>query len=225
MQVRRRAILLSSMAAVAVAGAVLFFQLDNIRGGSGSAQSGDTSCASTNLPPGVSAKALQAEDPCYRFEGHRISKALSFCIDTAGRSLERPLPGYSQKALDTWKLDSGLDLPVNLDGGDCPGLQAKLQGGLNVIAWGPLPGEELGLTKLQYRRGVIDEAVITLETSPARLPESCLETVSLHEFGHVLGLEHQSDPDSIMQPVTDCPDNPVLSPRDIAAVRLLYGPS
>ncbi len=220
---RRRVVVLSAVAGVVAAGAALFFGLVGFpgHGGGGDSASSDAGCASTNLPPGVSARLLEATDPCYRFEGYRVTKLLGFCVDPDGRSLDQPLIDYARNAVATWKTATGLDLPVSV-GDPCPGVRLKIGSGVNVIGWGPLAGEEIGYTTVKYREGVAEDAVITFESSPDRLPETCLDAVALHEFGHVLGLQHQTDPDSIMVPATDCPDDPVLSPRDIAAVQLLY---
>ena len=50
-----------------------------------------------------------------------------------------------------------------------------------------------------------------------------VESVALHELGHILGLEHSDDPDAVMQPTFD-PDSirRVLAPDDLAGIRALY---
>ncbi len=220
---RRRVVLASAVVALVAVGASAFFGLRGFpgRGGGDNSLSTNSGCASTNLPPGVSLRQLEATDPCYRFEGYRITRPLGFCVNPDGRSLGQPLIDYTRRAVDAWKTATGLELPISVDS-SCPGIQPKMGNGRNVMGWGPLAGEEIGYTTVKYRAGVAEEAVVTFESSPDRLPETCLDAVALHELGHVLGLQHQTDPDSIMVPATDCPDDPVLSPRDIAAVRLLY---
>jgi predicted Zn-dependent protease len=70
-------------------------------------------------------------------------------------------------------------------------------------------------------RGPDQEAGIILDWSWSSFSdEQCLLSVLLHEFGHLLGLDHQEDGTSIMFPATRC--RPELSDADIAAVRFLY---
>lgn len=227
-EMRRRSLLLLSLISflVALEAAVLTFRIQNVQvfGSASGSVTSDAGCATGHLPPGISGRQLAASDPCYRFEGYRVSKPMAFCVNPDGRRLRTPLIDYVQQALDTWNRDTGLNLPITVQG-TCPGAQAKVGSGLNVIAWAPLSDGRVGYTTVKYRHGTAEEAVVTLESSPHQLPESCLEAVLLHEMGHVLGLEHQPDSDSIMKPATDCPADPSPSPRDVAAVQLLYGAS
>ena len=49
-----------------------------------------------------------------------------------------------------------------------------------------------------------------------------LETVALHEIGHLLGIMHSNDPTAIMY-ATYTVENRFLSSDDIAAIHALYG--
>ena len=50
-----------------------------------------------------------------------------------------------------------------------------------------------------------------------------IETVALHELGHILGLQHSDVPGSVMFPtVDDNTTNRVLTPDDLAGIRSLY---
>lgn len=49
-----------------------------------------------------------------------------------------------------------------------------------------------------------------------------LFAVSLHEIGHVLGLEHSEKPDAIMAPVYKYTPNMKLTPDDIIGVHAIY---
>jgi len=109
------------------------------------------------------------------------------------------------------------DLPIAF-GGDCPGTGAIHGDGVSAFAWEPLEGSVVG--QARFGSGEIDEADIVLDSSWTRASGECLLAVALHELGHVLGLDHQNDVDSIMKPVTDC--RPSLSQRDIDAARHLY---
>lgn len=49
-----------------------------------------------------------------------------------------------------------------------------------------------------------------------------LETVALHEIGHLLGLDHSSEPNAIMFPVIPSGQAKSLHDDDIQGIRELY---
>jgi hypothetical protein len=85
---------------------------------------------------------------------------------------------------------------------ECPG--AQVFDGSNDVGWARLSGTTLGVT---WYSTSIDEADMALNT---RFPWSTgcvqvpgaydLETVFLHENGHVAGLDHSSDANAVMYP-------------------------
>jgi hypothetical protein len=107
---------------------------------------------------------------------------------------------------------------------ECPGRQ--LLDGFNDVGWLRLPGGTLGVT--WSTTGGLDEADMALST---RVPWSTgcanvagsvdLQTVLLHENGHVAGLDHASSTASVMYPSyrgARC----ALGILDQQAIRALY---
>jgi hypothetical protein len=52
-----------------------------------------------------------------------------------------------------------------------------------------------------------------------RLDKAAMKAMALHEVGHLLGLDHTSNPESIMAPRVRVRE---LAPIDIATVRVIY---
>lgn len=155
----------------------------------------------------------------YAFDSHRVVKRIVFCIDdfNAPRA-DVHLRDIAVQALDLWQSTTNDQLPIAL-GDNCSGAGAHHRDGISVIAWEPLAGSVVGEARFRSA-SVIDEADVVLDSDWTAASSDCLLAVALHELGHVFGLDHQDDPDSIMKPVTDC--RPSLSRRDIDAVRHLY---
>ena len=84
----------------------------------------------------------------------------------------------------------------------CPSLVRECKGpqkfdGNNDVAWLKLEGNVLGVT---WFSSSIDEADIALNTNFDWANDYDTETVFLHENGHVVGLGHSDDTDSVLQP-------------------------
>jgi Matrixin len=110
-----------------------------------------------------------------------------------------------------WSSVSGANFGISSGGTTtrCPSLVRECPGrqvfdGLNDVGWAQLSGSALGVT---WYSTSIDEADMAINT---RAPWSTgctqvagrydLETVYLHENGHVAGLGHSSDPSAVMYP-------------------------
>src|SRR5215216_3572887 len=91
----------------------------------------------------------------------------------------------------------------------CPSLVRECRGrqtydGFNDVGWSGLSGSTLGVT---WYSTSIDEADMainfhdTATTTCVQVPGAYdLESVYLHENGHVAGLDHSSDPNAVMYP-------------------------
>jgi Matrixin len=107
---------------------------------------------------------------------------------------------------------------------ECPG--AQVLDGFNDVGWAPLGGNTLGVT--WSTTGGQDEADMALNNG-VRWNTGCtnvsgsfdVQTVLLHENGHVAGLGHASSTESVMYPsylVADC----TLGAPDQRALSALY---
>jgi Matrixin len=107
---------------------------------------------------------------------------------------------------------------------ECPG--AQVLDGFNDVGWAPLGGNTLGVT--WSTTGGPDEADMALNNS-VRWNTGCtdvsssfdIQTVLLHENGHVAGLGHAASTESVMYPnylVADC----TLGAPDQRALSALY---
>lgn len=155
----------------------------------------------------------------YAFDDHRIDTPIVFCIDDANApQVEPETRQIMVQAVALWQAAANNQLPIMIGDG-CRGTGAHRNDGTSVVAWEPLAGAVVGQARYSGS-STINEADIVLDSQWTDAGNDCLLAMALHELGHVLGLGHQDDTRSIMNPVTDC--RPWLSPRDIDAVRHLY---
>ncbi len=129
------------------------------------------------------------------------------------------------KAAQAWSDVSGVNFGVTSDSGDAFGVSGRNQadprfgdiriGGLHldpsVMAVSVPPSSSVSGT---YSGDVF------INTKASFTPDSLFST-ALHEFGHTLGLDNSSNPDSVMYAHLN--GNNALHASDIAGVRQLYG--
>ena len=114
-----------------------------------------------------------------------------------------------------------------------PSLASGTRDGVNVIAWGALPGNTTGITYVGAsgftgQTFTLDEAdmVINYQYNPI------LDSTMLHEVGHMLGLKHSNQENSVMSGPNTAPDVSTsytalttLQTDDVAGCISLYGAS
>ncbi|MDH5642847.1 MAG: matrixin family metalloprotease [Gemmatimonadota bacterium] len=93
-----------------------------------------------------------------------------------------------------------------------------------IVRWTDrFPQRRAGQTDLVWRSdGNLINGTLTLATHAPdgrRFSPEEIETVALHEIGHLLGLGHSDDPADVMYPSTSMHD---LTNRDMQTARLLY---
>ena len=168
--------------------------------------------------------------------GDRLTRVLERAIGAFG---ERPGP-CGRGPYGTWAVTSTEAAPpagmVTTD----RGVECGAADGASVVEWGELPGARLGLTCVHSkwdRDGVLRvvEADIRLDESEAWVAgvRDCedafvLESVLVHELGHVVGLDHPqvaewstSSMEGAMQPCDDTART--LTGSDLMALEALVG--
>ena len=132
----------------------------------------------------------------------------------------------------TWSAASALDF---VDGGNttrCPSLVQQCKGpqfmdGFNDVGWASIGGSTLGVTWSTFSDPEADMAL----NSRFAWKDTCnssggsaldVETVFLHENGHVAGLDHANTADSVMYPSYQAPMCS-LTAYDQRSIANLYG--
>jgi hypothetical protein len=135
-----------------------------------------------------------------------------------------------QNAAEAWN-GAGANFSFSYDG-----LHSRTDGisfnGVNEILFFNSPGPELGYASWQVSGpdGVIIEADFYLNTryswttagTPLTGSPFDVQTASMHEFGHFLGLDHSADVNAIMYAFYQGVRR-TLHPDDIAGIRSIYG--
>ena len=140
-----------------------------------------------------------------------------------------------KEALGQWERVSGIRFELTGSDRNAPddvSQRSSTQDGLVRIAWNDLgTAGSRGSARPDYgaydsRLGYppYDDGAVRLNSVAGQISSSAmLVGVLVHELGHLLGLGHSDDPDSVM---FANPYNQMLKPRpdDIRAVQTLYGP-
>lgn len=136
-----------------------------------------------------------------------------------------------QTAMAKWSAICNVKFVYDGTTTSAPSLATGSRDGVNVVAWGALPGNTTGFTYLsastvQGQTFTLDEAdmVINHEYNPV------LDFTLLHEVGHMLGLKHSNQESSVMSGPNAAPDVSTgytaletLQADDIAGCVSLYG--
>ncbi|MCU0726404.1 MAG: matrixin family metalloprotease [Planctomycetes bacterium] len=128
-------------------------------------------------------------------------------------------------AMDTWTNVSGSRF-VFAHGGATTGNLSETNG-ITEVKFENLGMMGYAVTKLQFTGGVTSEADISFNnfmtwTTTGDGVNPDFQTVAVHELGHAVGLDHVSDPNSVMQTGDPRVVRRSLSADDIAGIRALY---
>lgn len=133
-------------------------------------------------------------------------------IDAGFARWARVLPGFTfERSRDAAACDMWI--------GGGSGRKHGFDGPGRVLAWAYMPCGPDG--KLESRFDMAER--FTRDTSKRHDPQLVLAwSVWLHELGHLLGLDHSSNPNDIMAPYYN-PDSLDLQPGDVRRIQKLYG--
>jgi hypothetical protein len=132
------------------------------------------------------------------------------------------------RALETWAASTNLSVGVVADGGQPFGTPGLAQGNPHFgdirIGAQPMSPDALAVS-VPHDPFVAGRWAGTIFLNSAynfTAPQADLYSVMLHEFGHVLGLDDSTDPNSVMYEHATAPVTQ-LAPGDVAAIQALYG--
>ncbi|HMB07561.1 MAG TPA: matrixin family metalloprotease, partial [Isosphaeraceae bacterium] len=132
------------------------------------------------------------------------------------------------EALQAWAEDTSVNFALKSDGGQPLGTPGPDQGDprFGDIRIGALPmatGDlAISVPHDPFLSGTWSGDILLNRAALAAANPDELFPILLHEVGHVLGLDHSTDPESVMFEHLNQRDS--LAPSDIAAVQALYGP-
>ena len=156
-----------------------------------------------------------ADSMLHRWDGRISAPVRVFFPPTTVANFQPGFLDAVRSAFQRWQ-DAGVPVRFRLDA-DSGSAEVR-------VLWRiQFEGERAGQTDLQWDEdGHLNGGVVTLATFDAKGQPFSVEEVrvlSLHEIGHLLGLDHSPDPGDIMYAQPKVRD---LSPRDIRTVLLLY---
>lgn len=129
------------------------------------------------------------------------------------------------RASQSWAGVANVNIGLVADGGQRLGISGATQGdprfGDIRIAGLPLGDDSLAVSIPPSNSSTGTFAGDIIINTRSQFTPSKLYAVVMHEMGHVLGIDHSTDPNSVMFPTLHEPS--ALTAGDIASIRSLYG--
>src|SRR5262249_51008511 len=160
-------------------------------------------------------------------EGTAIAGHQSLLFQTLGKKFPNPAAWQREivRAFQTWAVQANLSVGVTTDSSDRFGIAGRMQaddrfGDIRVGAH-PMSADVLAVAVPPdpFLSGTLAGDVFL--NSEVTFNKDNLFPIMLHEAGHVFGLQHSSDPKSVMY--SDLNQNTKLTAGDIQAIQALYG--